>query len=58
VEAARSCSSAEGGKRILSPGRLFVLRDAGATLYGEDQLRETDSVAMPCKCYRLTKKER
>jgi hypothetical protein len=46
VDAARSCSSADGGKRILSPERLCVLRDVGATLYGEDQLKETDSVAM------------
>lgn len=49
VEASSSCSSAEGGRRILSPGRLLVTRDVGVTPYVEDQLTDTDSVAISMK---------
>ena len=47
VEAERSCSSADWGRRILSPGN--VLLDLGATLNTPVQEREiSDGVAMVC----------
>lgn len=40
--AASSCSSAEGGSRILSPGNC-VFREACVTVYCEDQLSSAGS---------------
>jgi hypothetical protein len=44
VEAANNCSSADWGRRILSPGNAFLL--LGATLKTADQDREISGTAI------------
>ena len=63
VEAERSCSRAEGGRRILSPGRLEEVREGGETANWVDHFSDgaVDSVIfkgaarkamIPCEYHR------
>lgn len=50
VDAARSCSRADWGKRILSPGNVLLL--FGATLNTADHVRVISGVVMMVKRWR------